>query len=164
MIGIGAATPWMTRLVIVLFLIMVFSPKRAFKTSTGGEEKTGTGVVGPEKVRLGSIAVVTAGAAFLPVVLKAFQLVTAPCAVAQGFCPVRGGGFTDDGTRNPVKGLRRRVKGEPGNQAGGTLCLSRAAPSPGTISGAAGSCWRCRYSWRSQQSSQVSCQGQPRTR
>jgi len=69
-------------------------------------------------------------------------LVTAPCAAARRFCPVRAGGFTDDATRNPLKGLRTRVKGEPGNRAGGKLCLSRAAPSPGTVSGAAGSCCR----------------------
>ena len=77
LLGIPSSLPF-----IVLFLIMVFSPKRAFKTSTGGEEKTGTGVVGPEKVRLGSIAVVTAGAALLPAVLKEFQLVTATHTVA----------------------------------------------------------------------------------
>jgi branched-subunit amino acid ABC-type transport system permease component len=72
LLGIPSSLPF-----IVLFLIMVFSPKRAFKGATSGEEKTGTGVVGPEKVRLASIAVVTAGAAFLPLVLKEFQLVTA---------------------------------------------------------------------------------------
>ena len=72
LLGIPSSLPF-----IVLFLIMVFSPKRAFKGATGGEERTGTGVVGPEKVRLGSIVVVTAAAACLPAVLKEFQLVTA---------------------------------------------------------------------------------------
>jgi ABC-type branched-subunit amino acid transport system permease subunit len=61
---------------------MVFSPKRAFRTATGGEERTGTGVTGPEKARIGSIVVVAGAAACLPALLKGFQLVTATHTVA----------------------------------------------------------------------------------
>ena len=77
LLGVPSSLPF-----IILFLIMVFSPKRAFRSATGGEERPATLVMGPEKVRLASIVVVAGAAAFLPVVLKGFQLVTATHTVA----------------------------------------------------------------------------------